>query len=179
MKTLRKTISSKIAYKNPWYIVMEDKVIRPDGSSGKYFYIKRTPTVVVIPFEKNSIWLVEQFRYPLKQRTWELPMGTSEPDITLLSNAKKELKEETGFTARKWKKLGHFAWASGISSQLAHIYLATDLTAGQTKREPEEIDMKIKMFNLDQINNMIKKSIIIDDGTIAAIYHLNLLLKKS
>lgn len=175
MKYQRRTISSRVAYRNERYSIWEDKVIRPDGSSGKYYFVDRKPTVVIIPLDKDKIWLVEQFRYPIKLRIWELPMGTTESNSSGLKHAKKELKEETGFKARNWKKLGYFAWASGMSNQLAYIYLATGLTPGKTEREPEEMDMKMKAFSLKQIDNMIGKSQIIDDGTISAIYHFKLL----
>lgn len=174
----RKTVSSKVAYKNPWFLVREDKMVRPDGSVGKYYFIERDPSVVVIPWEHNKIYLVNLYRYPIKETGWELPMGTKEPGISLLANAKKELREETGFSAKKWKKLGYFTWANGMSNQKAYVYLVTGLTKGVVEREADELDMKVKAFSLKQIDKMISDSKIFDDGTIAAIYQFKLFLKK-
>lgn len=174
MKNPRRTIGRKVVYKNEWYSIWKDEVIRPDGSKGDYYVLDRKPTVVIIPIEKNKIWLVEQFRYPVKRRGWEVPMGTTESDSSGLKHAKKELKEESGIIAKNWKKLGHFAWANGMSNQLAYVYLATDLRFGKTEREPEEMDMRMKAFSLTQIDKMIKNSQITDSGTIVALYQLKL-----
>jgi len=176
--TVRKTLSSKTVWRNEWYSVKKDKVIRPDGSEGHYYVINRAPTVVIIPWTNSNIYLVKQYRYALKQRVWELPMGTCEKNIALLENAKKELQEETGLTASKWNRVGKFSWMSGMSNQLAYVYLATHLRQGQTDREPEELDMDMKAFSLKEIEKMIKNSQIIDDGTITAIYQFKLFLNK-
>lgn len=172
-----KKIRGKQIHKNRWFSLWEDDVIRPDKSKGKYFVIKKESTSIIIPFSKNKIYLVNQFRYPILRRSWELPMGTFEKDKSNLLLAKRELKEETGFTANKLKYLGEFSWMNGMSNQMAKVYLASDLVPGKAEREGSEKDMKMKAFTVKQLENMIAKGQIIDSGTIVALYQFRLMRK--
>src|SRR3989344_3326809 len=110
-------------HKNHWFKLVEDLVLLPDGSKGKYYVIKKASTSVIIPLDKQKVWLVNQYRYPLSKRTWELPMGTSESGYSKLRLAKKELLEEAGMHASKWKYLGQYAWMAGSTNQMAYVYL--------------------------------------------------------
>ena len=79
--------------------------------------------------------LVEQFRYPVGARRWEFPMGTA-PDRAEQDPAElaaRELAEETGLTAGRMERLGTIDVSPGMSSQRGHVYLASDLTAGQRR----------------------------------------------
>ena len=72
------TVSSKIVYENKWMIVKEDHIKRQNGSNGIYGIIEKPDFVVIIPIENNSLYLVEQYRYPVKGRYWEFPQGSWE-----------------------------------------------------------------------------------------------------
>jgi 8-oxo-dGTP pyrophosphatase MutT (NUDIX family) len=171
-----KKIKGKEVHKNPWYSVWEDDVIRPDGSKGKYYVIKKGPASLVIPLHKNKIYLVNQYRYPISKRTWEIPMGGADKDSGL-KLAKKELLEETGFTAKKWKLLGNFTWTNGMSDHMGNVYLAENISVGDTELESTEKDMTMKAFSIKEIDEMIKRGQIIDSGTIVALYQLKLYKK--
>jgi len=104
-----KKINSKIIYKNPWLQLREDLVIRPDGKRGVYSVVERLPVNFVIALDqKECIFFIKEYRYPIKKTILQLPAGVTDKNKDFLSSAKKELLEETGIKAKRWKKLGGF-----------------------------------------------------------------------
>ena len=95
------TLSSRIAYENRWLRVREDIIRRADGSDGLYGVVERSEFVVVVALQDGALTLVEQFRYPVRRRLWELPMGMWEerPSTAPEALAAAELREETGLIA--------------------------------------------------------------------------------
>ena len=71
-----KTVSSRVVYENAWLSVREDAIERADGSPGIYSVVDKANYAVVVPYENDGFWLVEQYRYPMGERSWEFPMGT-------------------------------------------------------------------------------------------------------
>ncbi len=173
---LWKKLNSKVVYKSPRFIIREDAVILPDGSEGEYFYSVSGAGVVIIPFDGEKIYLVNQFRYVLGKRLWELPIGRAE-NVNFLAQAKKELKEETGLSADNWKYLGMFYPTPGSGKTEGRVFLAQNLQPGQHNREPSEVDMVMKKFTLKEIDQMILKGKIADAWTISAFYLLKLKFK--
>jgi len=164
-------INSKLVHQNPWWQVYKDKVIRPDGSQS-YFYWDNAPSfVVVLPITKTGeIYLVGQQRYVLNQYSWEVPEGGIEKTETPLQAAKRELWEETGLRAKKFKLLTKWYNSNGHSNQQAWLYLAQDLSLNKTKElgaEPGEI-LKRKKVSLVELKKMIKLGKIDDGPTILA-----------
>jgi len=104
-----KTLSSRIVYKNRWMRVREDAIERQDGSPGIYGVVEKTDFAVIVPFDNGLIHLVEQYRYPVQGRYWELPQGSWEdaPGTDPLELARAELREETGLTAATMMHVGH------------------------------------------------------------------------
>lgn len=173
------TISSRRVYANSWMTVREDTIRRGDGSDGIYGVVDKPTAAVVIPRDGDRLHLVEQFRYPVGRRRWEFPMGTA-PDRTELDPATlaaRELTEETGLVAGRMERLGGLDIAPGMSSQREHVFLATELTAGQTRREHTEQDMRSRWFSTAEFERMVREGEIVDAQTLAA-YLLLLLHDK-
>jgi 8-oxo-dGTP pyrophosphatase MutT (NUDIX family) len=125
---------------------------------------------LVIAQDGDRICLVEQFRYPLGRRTWELPQGTA-PDLVdaePAALAERELREETGLRAESMVFLGLLDVAPGISSQRGRVFLATGITEGQHEREHEEQDMHSAWFSRGEVERMIVEGAITDAQSIAA-----------
>ena len=103
------TIESRIVYENKWMKVREDKVRRPSGAEGIYGVVDKADFVAIIPIEQNYIHLVEQYRYPVSGRYWEIPQGSWEerPEVNSSTVAIGELREETGLVAGKMEHIGH------------------------------------------------------------------------
>jgi hypothetical protein len=101
------TVSSEEVYDNPWIHVREDRVIRPDGEPGIYGVVHyKNIAVGVLPIEEDHIYLVGQYRYPLQSYSWEIPEGGCPEGEEPLLAARRELKEETGLEARRWRGSG-------------------------------------------------------------------------
>lgn len=164
------TLSSRIAYENPWLRVREDRIRRQDGSDGLYGVVERVDFVVVVPFHEGRITMVDQFRYPIRARQWELPMGTWEakPEATPETVAAAELREETGLVAREMRWVGDIFQGAGYCNQRGHIFLATGLTQGELARETTEQDMVSRAFTLPEVEAMICDGTLKDAPSLAA-----------
>lgn len=170
------TTKSTVDYKNPYMQVVKNEVTRPNGYTAPYYVLERPTFAVIIPLTSDGYtYLVEQYRYPISRNSWEFPMGTVE-GATHKDAALQELKEETGLRASRWTKIGEYAIAPGHNNQIAHLYLAQDLTQGQAQPEQGEL-LTLKKFSLGEVAAMIKKAEIIDGPTICAFHLLTLYLK--
>jgi 8-oxo-dGTP pyrophosphatase MutT (NUDIX family) len=119
-----KRLSSKIVYENPWMKVREDQVEFPNGHNGIYGVVEKDDFVIIIPFDGVSFYLVNQYRYPIEQETWEFPQGKHEgdPNIDIKKLAGEELQEETGLTANTIQKIGFLHEAPGYSKQGLRVF---------------------------------------------------------
>lgn len=154
-----KKINSKIVYKNPWIEVVEDAVIRPDGKKGKYSIVKRSPVNFIIALSpKKSIFIIKEYRYPIKKNIIQLPAGTTDKGETYLSTAKKELFEETGIKAKNWEKLGKFFIGAGHENIFANVFLATNLDMSKFKKSRKkgnELILNVAETSIVKIKKMI------------------------
>jgi len=170
------TLTSRIAYENRWLRVREDTFRRPDGSEGLYGVVERSDFVVVVPWHDGRITLVEQYRYPVGERMWELPMGMWEqaPGADPATVAAGELREETGLVAETMTYAGHIFQGAGYCNQRGHIFLATGLTQGPHSREASEQDLICRGFPLAEVEEMMRSGILRDAISIAALGLLRL-----
>ena len=174
-----RTTNSREVYRNPWIRVREDAVERADGSTGVYSVVEKPDFALVLPYERDGFWLVEQFRHPVGRRAWEFPQGTwtAGDDGTAEQLARAELAEETGLRAGFLRHLGHLDLAPGLSTQEFDVWLATDLTQGPTAREATEADMRSAFVTEAELRAMVRDGRFTDGPSLAA-YSL-LLLNRS
>lgn len=165
-----KQLSSKVVYENRWMRVKEDEIGRADGSKGIYGVVEKPDFVIILPVEGDSIHLVEQYRYPVKARFWELPQGSWETNEEASPEeiAKGELFEETGLVAHQIDYLGFEYLAYGYSNQKYHIFYATDLEQQQARLELEEQDLICKKVLIAEFEEMILEGTIRDATSICA-----------
>lgn len=176
-KVVWKRISSRIAYKNPWLRVREDKVIRPDGSPGIYGVVEITPAVFIVPFvSKTEILLEHIYRYTIKKYSWELPSGNTQGKDPL-NMARKELQEETGYIAKHWEKVGTSYSLNGVTTNLCHIYIASGLRQTFHNEQRAEGINKIMKIPIKKAFEMINSGKITDGETISALTIASLYLK--
>ena len=165
------TLGSRVAYRNRWLRLREDRIRRADGTEGIYGVLERPDFAVVAPWQDGCLTLVEQYRYPAGARLWELPMGMWEqsPGADPAVLAAGELREETGLVAARMVRAGTLWLAPGICSQRGHVFLATELTQGPDAREPTEQDLISRAFPLAEVEAMIRDDQLCDGPTLAAI----------
>jgi 8-oxo-dGTP pyrophosphatase MutT (NUDIX family) len=172
-----RTVSSREVYRNAWMSVREDEVVLQDGTRGLYGVVDKPDFALVIPQEQDgSLWLVEQYRYPVGRRAWEFPQGSWGPAATgsQVELAATELQEETGLRAESLRHLGHLHEAYGFSSQGFDVYLATGLQVGSVAREPSEQDMRHQQVAVDDFLRMVREGLVVDAATVAAYSLLHL-----
>ncbi len=165
-----KTLASRIVYQNRWMTVREDQIERIDGSAGIYAVVEKPAAALIIPIEEEHLYLIEQFRYPVKKRFLEFPAGSWElkPNADPLELARGELLEETGMSAGKMEYVGHLYYAYGITNQGFHVFRATELVKGDHRREHEEQDLTMTRMPIAQFEDLIRTGVIQDSSTVAA-----------
>lgn len=150
-------------YANQWIDVWHDDVTRPDGGPGVYGVVHfHSQAVGVVALDGNDrVLLVGQYRYPLDRFSWEIPEGGSPRDEDPLEGAKRELAEETGFSASHWRELIRFTLSNSVTDEEGVMYLATDLRAGQTDPDPTE-ELEVRWVPLEQALVMVETGVIHD-----------------
>ena len=177
-------LSSKTKYKNKFFTVREDEIIRPDGTVGKYFVHEKPPSVFIVPISKDGdIYMIKQHRYATGTVSWEVPAGaidwkpidwTSNPPKAStmegpLEAAKRELWEETGLQAERWTPKGKLLVAPGMSDHYGEIFIARQLTQTGNDERAEEGITDMQKFPIDVIRKMIALDKINDGPTISVL----------
>ena len=162
-----KTLSSKPIYDNPWISVREDQVINPSGGNGIYGVVSfKNRAIGIIPIDaEGNTYLVGQHRYSLNEYSWELPMGGGPKDETPLETAKRELKEETGFTAEKWEQIAKIHTSNSVTDEEGFIFVAENLTSGESELEATE-DIKVWKLPLSEAIELVMNNTITDSLTV-------------
>jgi 8-oxo-dGTP pyrophosphatase MutT (NUDIX family) len=164
-----RVLDTRGVYENPWIRVREDEVLRPDGEPGIYGVVHyKNQAIGVLPVEDGHVYLVGQYRYPLGIYSWEIPEGGGAGQDPLHA-AKRELEEETGFTARRWEKLGEAYLSNSVSDEHAVWYVATDLVSGEQRWDGDEPPLALRRVRLEEALQMALEGEISDALSILAL----------
>jgi 8-oxo-dGTP pyrophosphatase MutT (NUDIX family) len=151
-----RTISSRVAYANPWIQLHEHEVeVVASGHRFPYSFLSSGPSVMVVAVTgQGQIVLVKQYRYPSKEYAYELPGGGSK-GLSVRRAARNELREETGYTARHLRKLGDYVVYCGLSNEVCHVFLAHGLRSGNAKLEQTE-HLRAELVDYERLRKMIR-----------------------
>jgi 8-oxo-dGTP pyrophosphatase MutT (NUDIX family) len=165
-----KTLSSRIVFDNPWITVFEDRVVNPGGGRNDYGHVHfKNRAVAIVPLDEDgNTWLVGQDRYTLGIFSWELPMGGAPLEESPLDAAKRELKEETGLTARKWTELMQLHTSNSITDEVGVVFIAEQLKEGQSELEETE-NIELRKLKLKEAVEMAARGEITDAISVAAL----------
>ncbi len=125
-------------------------------------------SIIVPVLGGNKVVFVWNYRPPIRGWELELPAGLLNDGENPQACAKRELAEETGYSANSWKKLGWLHTTPGISSQKAHVYLATGLKKGRVHREPYE-QMENRTFSVKEAYRMLWAGKLVHSSTVSAL----------
>ena len=165
-----KIVSSREYFRNSLIKLTVDEVLDPEGFPLTRAIVHHPGSAVVLARDgRGRILMVRQFRAPARDYLWELPAGKIDVGETALTTARRELKEETGFTARRWRKLVGY-WASpGFLGELMNIYLAEELKEGAaTPMDDERIERR--WFTVAELEAGIAGGRIVDGKTMIGLY---------
>jgi ADP-ribose pyrophosphatase len=174
-KPLVKVISSETSFRGPVFSVVTDQVEEPGNVRARRDVVRHSGSIVVLPVDDSGrtsrVLLERQYRYAAGQRLWELPAGRIDPGENPLAAAKRELLEETGYTAAKWQRALFFYVSPGFLDESMAIYLARGLKRGQAQPEEDE-RIAVRFFPLAQAVRMAMMGKIVDAKTIAGLLWL-------
>jgi len=175
-RTTARVLSSREVYHGPAFRVTTDRVLEPSGIRARRDIVRHSGSVVILAVDENHaeprILLERQYRHAAGRFLWELPAGRIDPGENALAAAKRELIEETGYTAKQWKRILHF-WASpGFVAEAMSLYLAKDLHSGIARPEQDEA-IHAKFFPLHAAVRMVMRGTICDAKTISGVLWLS------
>jgi ADP-ribose pyrophosphatase len=167
-------LSSEVVYQGPLFRVLHDKLIEPGGRESERDVIRHDGSVVILAIDssknKKDPWIVveRQYRHAAQQFLWELPAGKLDPGEDALLGAKRELAEETGYSAKKWKPLVEYYGSPGFLGESMKVFLAEGLVAGDAHPEDDE-QIELRLVKLSEALKMIEKGAILDGKTLTSV----------
>lgn len=176
-------LTSKVVYQGKLFRVLHDKLIEPGGKHSGRDVIRHNGSVVILALDrsrsKKDPYLVieRQYRHAALQYLWELPAGKLDPGEDPLAGAQRELEEETGYRAKKWRPLVEYYGSPGFLGESMKVFLAEGLIPGDAHPEPDE-HIEFRLVTLSDAIKMIEKGAIKDGKTLCSVLLYDRLLKK-
>ena len=171
-----RVLSSRTVYRGPVFTVTTDHVQEPGGVRARRDVIHHSGSIVVLAVDDSAatprVLLERQYRHAASSYLWELPAGRIDPGEKELAAAKRELLEETGYTAARWKRILKFYASPGFVAETMAVFLATGLRAGKAQPEADEI-IHIRMVPLPKAVSMVLRGTIQDAKTISSVLWLD------
>lgn len=181
-KSVARLFSSRTVYRGPVFWVTTDRVLEPGGVKVRRDLIHHSGSVVVLAVDQirstPRVLFERQYRHAAGDYLWELPAGRIDPGEAELKAAQRELIEETGYRASRWRRILKFYASPGFMAETMSVYLATDLHAGVAEPEADEIIVK-RLVPLPTALAMVMSGTIRDGKTIASVLWLEHALRHS
>jgi ADP-ribose pyrophosphatase len=176
-----KLISSRTVYRGPVFWVTADEVQEPGGVRVRRDVVHHSGSVVILAVDESRptprVLLERQYRHAANDYLWEIPAGRIDPGETALYAAKRELLEETGYTAKNWRRILKFYASPGFVAETMSVYLATGLRPGPAQPEADEIIHK-RLVALPTAIRMVLNGTIRDGKTISSVLWLDHQLRQ-
>jgi ADP-ribose pyrophosphatase len=178
-KPAAQVLSSRTVFRGRVFYVTSDHVVEPGGIRARRDTVCHQGSVVILAVDESGneprVLLVRQYRYPAKDYLWELPAGRIDEGESELAGAKRELREETGYSARHWKRALFFYPSPGFLSETMALYLARGLTAGKAEPDSDEM-ISTRFFPLSRLVSQVLGGQLRDGKTIVGVLWLARLL---
>jgi 8-oxo-dGDP phosphatase len=169
------TLERAERYRGPIFTVFSDEITMSGGGTAVRDVVENKGAVGVVALDDvGRVVLIRQYRHPVHQRLWEVPAGLRDVHgEDLLVTARRELAEETDYTAARFDLLVDLQTSPGFSNEVIRMFLARDLTPvpddERHERREEEADLEIAWFDLDEAVAMILRGEITNSSTVAAL----------
>ena len=177
-----RVLSSREVYRGPVFWITSEQVLEPSGVHVRRDIVRHSGSVVILAIEESRseprVLLERQYRHTARQFLWELPAGRIDEGEIELTAAKRELLEETGYTASRWRCVLRFYASPGFLAETMNVYLARGLRPGPPQPEADEV-IQVRMMPLSSAVRMVMNGTIRDAKTICGILWLNQARKRS
>lgn len=172
-------LHSRYLYESRWFNLRQDAVRLPDGSDITYTMVEHPGFAMVVPMlDDGRVVLERVYRYTLQRRSIECPAGGLDGDAPDVA-ARRELREETGYVAGTIEPLGSYTESTGISNEVFHVFLATELTyTGEIAREATE-DIEVFLIPLEEAVERALGGDITDSATAMSLLRAQKRLRES
>jgi ADP-ribose pyrophosphatase len=171
-----RVISSRAVYRGPAFWVSTDDVLEPTGVRVRRDIVHHSGSIVILAIDETKsepcILFERQYRHAAKQFMWELPAGRIDKGENELTAAKRELIEETGYSAARWKRVLKFYASPGFVAETMSIFLARGLRAGLAQPEADEV-IEVSFVPLKKAVEMVMKDRVQDAKTISGVLWLS------
>jgi ADP-ribose pyrophosphatase len=163
----------ELVFKGRVFRVYAEALLLPSGRTVKREIVRHPGSVAILVLdEEGGVLLLRQFRQAVGRRIWEIPAGTLEPGEQVLGSARRELREETGYRARRWRKLTSILASPGILDERLHLYAAWDLVAGSSRPEADE-EIECHWVRLARASAMVRDGTLSDAKSVCALLYLS------
>jgi 8-oxo-dGTP pyrophosphatase MutT (NUDIX family) len=164
-----RTLKSRVIHETPWYLIREDQVQIHTGGEITYTYLDHPGAVAIVPVTtENEVVLINQYRYPIREWCWEVPMG-GVLGVGSLETARRELMEEVGGTVEKLEFVSSFYASNGTSNINCDVFLASGVALGQDQPEDTEL-IKVVVKSKIEVMQMARAGKIIDGMAALALF---------
>ena len=171
-----RVLSSRVVYRGPVFWVTSERVREPTGVTALREVVRHTGSVVILATEESRgeplVLLERQYRYAAESYLWELPAGRIDKDEEPLAAARRELLEETGYSARSWKRILRFYASPGFVAEPMTVFWARGLKPGPAQPEADEV-IEQRLIPLSEAVHMVLQGTIRDAKTIASVLWLD------
>lgn len=178
-----RVVSSELQFEGPLFNVYTEQVEEQSGKVYRRDVIRHNGSVVILAVDNSTskrdpyIVIERQYRHAAQQYLYEVPAGKMEPREDRLEAAKRELMEETGYSARKWKELVRYFASPGFLGEWMQVFLAEELVPGEAKPEEDE-SFELQRVPLSEMLRLIDKGEIRDGKTIISVLSYARLLSQ-
>ena len=176
---IAKILKSEIVYQGPVFGVRRDEVLEPGGWRTIREVITHPGSVVVLPvLPDKKIVLIRQYRHATRRYLWELVAGRMDEGESVKEAAARELLEETGYRAKRFKVFLDVFPTPGFLEERMHILLAEGLTEGEAEPEEDE-KIEVRAYKLKELKQMMRTGKLRDAKSIAGILYYLTFIRKA
>jgi ADP-ribose pyrophosphatase len=179
-----KVLATQVSYSGPLFRVLSEQIREPNGKQVNRDVIRHNGSVVILALDKSKskkdplVLIERQFRHAAQQFLYEVPAGKMEAGEDHLDGAKRELLEETGYTAKKWTKLVRYFASPGFLGEWMQVFLAEDLTPGKAQPEADE-SFELQFVPLSELLRLMEAGRILDGKTLISVLYYKRFVGKS
>lgn len=167
-------VSSRVSYSGPLFRVLSEEIREPNGKEANRDIIRHNGSVVILALDKSKskkdplVLIERQYRHAALQFLYEVPAGKMDTGEDHLDAAKRELREETGYQAKKWTKLVKYFASPGFLGEWMQVFVAEGLTPGKAQPEEDE-SFELQFVRLSEVLRLIDAGKIQDGKTLISV----------